>query len=108
MMGPTFATSVAFDGKAPGTRLLVPACRLDLAAQCHMLIKRMLGGEGLQIFEHVRLPTEVFRPDARLARVAVDVAVDVDATSRIGVLEPGTAELGVLVVERERDSCLLE
>ena len=74
-----------------------------------MAAQTELVGAGFEIVEEHVLGREVQRPVVSLRkRVAVIVIGVVDAASGIGVLEPGTAYVGVLLDDHEADARLLE
>ena len=80
--------------QAPAPALVVPAGALDLAAEAHVLEQPLVGRDPAQVLADLRLGREGRAP-IRVGREGerVDVARDVAATPRVGVLAPGPADL---------------
>ena len=95
-------------GQLPVVAVVLPAAAGDLGVELDVLVQPLLEREGLQVVEHVRALRVVVRPLASCTREAVEEAVAIDATAGIVVLVPGAADLGVLLVDRERDASLLQ
>ena len=74
-----------------------------------MLAKVQRVGRISEVVEQCLLGSEALRPVGALEeRVAVEVVRDVDPATRIAVLEPRAADVGVLLDDDERDAGLLQ
>ena len=68
-----------------------------------------LVGEAPEVVEQRGLCREVLRPVVALGeRVAEEMAGDIDPAARVGVLQPGAADLGVLLVDDGVDAGLTQ
>ncbi len=97
------------DADLPDGVGLVEGRLLDLGLETDVSAQAVLLGDALEVGQQHRLRREVVRPlVVGLERVGIEVARIVDAAVRIAVLEPGAADVGVLLDDRERDAGLLQ
>ena len=64
--------------------------------------------DALEVFQQDRLGGEMLGPDGGLEGVGIDVVGAIHPATRVGVLEPGAAHLGIFVHDLERHAGLFE
>ena len=103
-----FGTSVVSDSDLPEPAGLIETGTLHLGVETDVSTQLILvGGVGKVLFEHW-LRGKVLWPVLGPERVGVDVIGAVHPAARIGVLQPGTADIGVLFDYHKVDARLLQ
>ena len=97
------------DRHRPSTRCVVPDCSGHFGAEPDVRLDPVADHDVVEVLLEFGLLRVVLGPVITgLERIAVEVVPDVDAGSRVTVLEPRAADTGVLLDDRVRNSRLLK
>src|SRR6266404_8896106 len=106
--GGRLGLSSTTQGQGPRLRLLIPRSILNFRPEHDVLVKSVLLRHSLQVGQNVATHSKIVRPYVGRECIAIDEAIDVDTTPRIAILQPRASNVGVLLIDGEGNTRLLQ